>query len=49
MQTNEGNRILEMHIRNHWGYERDMLVDKGLENSVKVICVIVVRALSASR
>ena len=41
---------MQTHLRNYWGYRRDMLVSEDLENSVEVICVIVVRkALLASR
>jgi hypothetical protein len=50
VETNKGDRIMQTHLRNYWGYRRDMLVSEDLENSVEVICVIVVRkALSASK
>jgi hypothetical protein len=43
VETNKGDRILQTHRRNYWGYRRDMLVSEDLENSVEVIYVIVVR------
>jgi hypothetical protein len=49
VETNKGDRIMQTHLKNYWGYRKDMLVSEDLE-SVEVICVIVVRkALSASK